>query len=489
MFKTLKLIASVFIIFTLFVIIRGGILEHIHLKEKPKLQKTFYKDFNKFFKGVIIKIKRRPPKRPGGVQTACYKLRLIESSTRYFSPGSNLNATFCLIDFPYAEVMSRDLNDVQLGDTCYYNGITDCFAIKVANQKWRVQKPDIDIHDFLLPPYSSMPKYDSIALTIRKIFYPRIEQGEIDQINYYWQKSCKNEKPSESLPTYNLTFYNYDTWLKENNPVIMKRRLQRYYYMIQIAEYKQPLDMRKLNAKFIDEPIIWIYSNKSKKNKYYLNRRLYSKADALNYLVHIKSRFNLTSEDMAVIKKIKLKQELDEDGNPIGYKSPSEKMDENTPDIQLIPKPKSIYRYAWIVFIAFTFINVLSHQSFAAAKLKKDKVFAKGFKQYAFGLLVFFNIWLILIGVGLATGLVDNVFAYVYEKGNPLIIASNIYLIMILFAFTRWVFVGNGAETLAELREYPDSFFTQVQSADGIRLIWGVIVFMGFFFVFARMFF
>lgn len=481
-FRTIKILGGLFVFFIIFVIVRGGILAQIHENTKAKKTKVYYTAFNKFFKGTVIKIKRRTPIKKGGLRDACYRLHLIESSSRYYRPSHKNSEYFCVIDFPYAEVMAKDFGDVQIGDTCYFNGTTDCLWTKVANKKWRVQRPEIGRYAFLNKPYTAIPQYDSIQLMWRKYFYPKMEASGISQMNYYWQYKCNKKTYNENVVNYNQFFYNFSTWESTVQPLIIARRKQPHFYMIKVAEYIVPLDLDSLMQRYGGESIIWIKDRK--KHKYFINRQILRLSDAKKYLKFIKKKFATTPQENLEIRKIKNKDSINWFDNEI-----DEVAMQLEPDVQVISKSDSLLNYVWILFIIFTFINVLVQRILVADELKTNPDFAKGFKQYVLGLLFFFNVWLVLIGIGLSTGWVNSIFDFMYVRYNPMIIISNVYLIIVLFSISRWIFVRNGAKILAKLRHYPSGLFSPIHTEDGIILLWGIYVLFGIVFIFARLFF
>ncbi|NJO87918.1 MAG: hypothetical protein HC831_02365 [Chloroflexia bacterium] len=103
-YKTIKLIGGIFILFVIFVIIRGGILAQIHEQKKKAKQETFFEEFNKYFKGVIVKIKRRPPKDADEPMDVCYELRLIESTQLYYRPNKRTGFYFVLLIFRWPKL-------------------------------------------------------------------------------------------------------------------------------------------------------------------------------------------------------------------------------------------------------------------------------------------------------------------------------------------------------------------------------------------------
>jgi hypothetical protein len=491
MFKTVKIIGGVIILFVIFVIIRGGILAQIHQKEKKARQETFFEEFDKYFKGVIVKIKRRPPKEKKGIREVCYELRLIESTHLYYRPNNRTGFYFCAIDFPVAEVMCKDFGDVYIGDTVFYNGQSDCLGVKVQNRMWRLFRPEIDDYQLLKKPHTRIERYDSLQLEARKKFYPRKEIADIEQINYYWQHRCKKNTSGQQFENYNLGFHNYHSWRIHNRPEVLKKKTQNFFFMIQVAEYFEPLDMAELNEKYNGKPIVWVKENNL--HKYFINQKIKSLEDAEDTLDMLIERYGLKLDDMPVIKKLKKKKpetiKILVEKKKENRTKYEEKYKTNTKGVLEIPYERSFLRYSWMVFILFTFINVVSQWNLVKTSLKKDKEFAKGFRHYVIGLLFFFNIWLVIVGIGIETGWVDSIFDFMFVKRSPIVIAANVYLIILLFTISRWIFVGNGAKILARLRQYPSGIFSPVHTEDGIRLLWTVYLFLGLIFIFARLFF
>ncbi len=481
-FRIIKILELIFVLFVIFVVVRGGILARIEEKNKAKKSRVYYTAFNKFFKGTVVKIKRRPPKKEGKLRDACYTLKLIESSSRYYNPSKRNSEYFCVIDFPYAEVMAKDFGDVQIGDTCYFNGTTDCLWTKVANKKWRGQRPEIGKYAFLNKPYTSISQYDSVQLMWRRYLYPEMEHTGISQIQYYWKLDCKKRLFNKGEANYNSFFYNYSTWERDVKPEILSRQRQPHFYMIQVDEYKIPLDLDSLTKRYKGESILWI--KHKQKYKYFINRQILRYEDAKKYLKLISRKFKAAPDDKFEIRKIKNRESVtwfDEELDKIAS--------DIEPDIQVIPKPKSFIDYSWIIFVILSVFNVFIQYKLVGSKIKTDKIFAKGFRQYAFGLLFFVNLWLMMIGIGLTVGWVDSIFDFIYVENNPIIIVSNVYLIILLFGITRWILVGGGSNILATLHQNSANIFNPLYTEGGIVVIWFIYVLFGIGFIFARLLF
>ncbi len=483
LFRVYKILEFIFVIFVIFIVVRGGILAQIEKTTQDKKNRVYYKSFNKYFRGTVEKIKRREPEEKGGLRDACYRLKLIESNSRYYHPTKQRSEFFCVIDFPYAEVMAKDFGDVQVGDTCFFNGTTDCLWTKVKNKKWRGQKPKIGRYAFLDAPYSTINKYDSLQLVWRRNFYPKRQAATPNQIDYYWKLKCRNHKYyKKQADTLDLFFYNYSKWQEQIEPVILARRAEPYFYMIQVDEYKIPLDLDSLIKRYNGESLIWI--KHKDKHKYFLNRQILKYQDAKNYLKYARKKYNISPYEKVEIRRLK---------NHASVNWFNEEVDEvaikKLPDVQVIPKQESFVEHAWIIFIFFTFINYFMHQVLFKKELKKDKAFARSYAKYTMGLLLFFNIWLLLIGLGLITGWVKSIVDFMYVTNSPIIIISNIYLIMLMFGISRWIFTGGGAKLLTTLHKKTVIIFNPLNTEDGILLIWSVYVIFGIIFVFARLFF
>ncbi len=372
-FRVIKILGGLFVLFVIFVVVRGGILTQIHESEKNERNRAYYQSFNKYFKGIVVKIKRREPKKEGKLRTACYRLQLIESTSRYYRPARKNSQYFCVIDFPYAEVIAKDFGDVQIGDTCYFNGTTDCLWTKIANKKWRGQRPEIGQYAFLNKPYTTIPQYDSLQLVWRKSYYPKKENTRVSQMNYYWRLNCNKKMYNKDEVSYDHFFYNYSKWKSDVEPFISARKNQAHFYMIQVADYIIPLNLDSLMERFNGESIIWIKDKK--RNRYFLNMQLLRLSEAKKYLEIIKKRFNLTDDDKLEIRKVKSRVSVnwfDTDLDEIAINL--------EPDVQVIPAPISFIDYSWLIIILFTFINVLMNRIMLDKDLKEDKIFAKGFK-------------------------------------------------------------------------------------------------------------
>ncbi len=482
-FRAFKIFEFIFVVLVVFIVVRGGILAQLEEKAKAKKNKIYYKSFNKYFRGTVVKIKRRLPERKGGLRYACYRLKLIESNSRYYNPSKPKSEYFCVIDFPYAEVMARDYGDVKIGDTCFFNGTTDCLWTKVGNKKWRGQRPNIGRYAFLNSPYSTINKYDSLQLVWRRNFYPRKQRVSMEQLNYYWKLKCSKKRINKKMPDISKQFfYTYSNWEKYIEPVILARREQPYFYMIQVDEYQMPLDLDSLVKRYNGESLIWIKHRD--KHKYFLNRQILTHKDAKKYLKFAKKKFDSDLSSKLEIRRLKNHASVNWFNSEVDEKAIRE-----LPNVQVIPKPKSFVEYAWIILIFFTFLDAWAHQIMFSTELSKDKKFARGYHQYVIGLVVFCNIWLGMLGLGLTMGWVNSIVEFMYVKNNPIVIVSNVYLIMLVFGISRWIFMGGGAKIITRLHKKTVVIFDPLNTEDGIILIWSVYVVFAIIFVFSRLFF
>ncbi|NJO87917.1 MAG: hypothetical protein HC831_02360 [Chloroflexia bacterium] len=71
---------------------------------------------------------------------------------------------------------------------------------------------------------------------------------------------------------YNIGFHNYDTWRITNSPEVLRKKKQDFFYMIQVAEYNEPLDLAELHKKYDGESIVWI--KEKDLHKYFINQKI-----------------------------------------------------------------------------------------------------------------------------------------------------------------------------------------------------------------------
>ena len=101
-------------------------------KERTKGNKEYFDNFNEDFQGVIIDIKVPEEKLKGGLKQCLLKVKLEYSSTKHYDPRDSLKHFYCIIDYPFAEVIDEyNGGIVKIGDSLIFDGIKDTCYIKV----------------------------------------------------------------------------------------------------------------------------------------------------------------------------------------------------------------------------------------------------------------------------------------------------------------------------------------------------------------------
>jgi hypothetical protein len=108
----------------------------------------YFNNFNESFKGVIID-KKNTMQSVGENKLCLLKIKLSESSVKYYDPRDSLRLYFCVMNYPYAEVFIHEYyyHQIDIGDSCLFNGKTDKYCIGFKNQNeifWDCEKPNIN---------------------------------------------------------------------------------------------------------------------------------------------------------------------------------------------------------------------------------------------------------------------------------------------------------------------------------------------------------
>lgn len=200
-FRELKVAAiavSVIIGFSVIYIYTGHKAAPIRKERKIKQNKKYFDGFNESFQGVIIDIKVPKEKLRGGVKLSLLKVKLNYSTIRHYDPRDSLKHYYCLIDYPYAEIVKAyGLGYISIGDSLYYDGIYDTCYIKL--NSWGAYKPDIrDNNIQLIKPFWTIPKYSKRQLKERKKNYPQ----PLDIPNDYYMLLYMKTSSMKKLKSY-----------------------------------------------------------------------------------------------------------------------------------------------------------------------------------------------------------------------------------------------------------------------------------------------
>ncbi len=108
-----------------------------------------------------------------------------------------------------------------------------------------------------------------------------------------------------------------------------------------------------------------------------------------------------------------------------------------------------IMKYFWIILIIVTIANAVMMKAKSKKYIEQDSSLKPGYEAILKGFIILGNTPWIIMGLGILTGSVPNVFHYFRPRdGNPFVIAFFISAFLIWILVTYWLFLKNGAEML-----------------------------------------
>ncbi|MCP4181582.1 MAG: hypothetical protein GY756_27780, partial [bacterium] len=132
-FISIKIILLIigFLIFFMLAYITAKYINPEIEKELNEVNNVYYSKFNETFLGIIISIQDERRQFKGGPHLAMLKLKLLHTTVKNYDIRDSTMNYFCVINYPYAEVFCHTgvSRNIELGDTCYYNGKNDTLWI------------------------------------------------------------------------------------------------------------------------------------------------------------------------------------------------------------------------------------------------------------------------------------------------------------------------------------------------------------------------
>ncbi len=142
-----------------------------------------------------------------------------------------------------------------------------------------------------------------------------------------------------------------------------------------------------------------------------------------------------------------------------------------------------MFKYGWLLFIVITFINVYIFKYHSKKYIAKNPLLKEGYFKLFKGILIYFNIPWLIMGIGMSLGMTENIFEYMYPNTlNPIVLIFNVTLIVLWCLCFWWIFVKKGAEFLVKhpgLIRLTSLNSKQDVSIKQIKLIVGVMIFGG----------
>lgn len=172
--KPILVFFFLFFVLTTFAIFCGPYINKTQKNNDASVQRNFSSKFNETFLGTIIDIKTPKNQPKPDYMQSIIKLKLDYTSTKYYDTRrfSN-NHYFCVIDYPEAELLINSCLSPQIGDTLFYEGISDTFIVSI-NNEWFAGVPEItNLNNYYLRNFFTIPKYSKNELRKRKDKYPK----------------------------------------------------------------------------------------------------------------------------------------------------------------------------------------------------------------------------------------------------------------------------------------------------------------------------
>jgi hypothetical protein len=111
----------------------------------------------------------------------------------------------------------------------------------------------------------------------------------------------------------------------------------------------------------------------------------------------------------------------------------------------------SLFRHAWLGFIAVTVANALILKFRSRAHIQRQPELAAGYQQLFYGVLLWGNIPWVVMGIGILFGGVHGVLSYLRPRdGNPFVLAWFGVVVALWLLGFHWLFARRGAEFLVK---------------------------------------
>ncbi|RLC13765.1 MAG: hypothetical protein DRI57_15660 [Deltaproteobacteria bacterium] len=131
-------------------------------------------------------------------------------------------------------------------------------------------------------------------------------------------------------------------------------------------------------------------------------------------------------------------------------------------------------KHFWIMGIIVTFANAITMKIRAKKNIERDPSLKPGYDAIFKGMITWGNMPWILMGAGILTGNVPNIWHFLRPKdGNPFVIVFFISIVTIWLLVTYWLFVKNGAEMLVK---HPGIFRSDFSSPNMVKFFWVLIL-------------
>ena len=107
-----------------------------------------------------------------------------------------------------------------------------------------------------------------------------------------------------------------------------------------------------------------------------------------------------------------------------------------------------LFKYGWLIFIVFQCVNGVSWWQKGKPEMAANHALESGYRRLIRSWIVYGNLPLLIMGVGIQFGGVPTVFHYCNLRNGPFVIAFWVSCVVLWVATFYWMFFQGGAEKL-----------------------------------------
>ena len=110
-----------------------------------------------------------------------------------------------------------------------------------------------------------------------------------------------------------------------------------------------------------------------------------------------------------------------------------------------------IFKYAWVLFVAGTLINVISLKKQSQSYIAEDPTLKEGYDKLIKGWLIYGNIPWLIMAIGDLTGITNGVWDYFNPKSmNPMVLLFHITVVILWIIGSNWIYFKGGADFIVK---------------------------------------
>lgn len=141
-------------------------------------------------------------------------------------------------------------------------------------------------------------------------------------------------------------------------------------------------------------------------------------------------------------------------------------------------------QYFWIFLIFINSLNAFNFKKRSKINISQNPALEEGYDNITKGWLIFGNIPWLIMGIGILTGVTNNIWDYFSPKlMNPAVLFFHITIISFWIIGSFWIYVKDGAVFLARhpgLLNFKTPFSSkEITSAVTVKIIWALVMLGG----------